>query len=155
LLVFAAPAHADEMRIGFVNAERIMQEATFAKAASTKLEQEFAKRKKELDDMRARLQSTSDKYDKDAPLLTDSDRIKRQREMVDMERDLERKQREAQEDYNQRRNEELAMVNDRVRKAINQIATSEKYDIVLEEALALYLSQRVDITDKVLKALNK
>lgn len=151
--MFAATAHADEIRVGFVNPERVMREATLAKAALTKVDQDFAKRAKDLQDMQAHLQSMADKYDKDAPLLTDADRIKRQRELADMDKELQRKQREFREDYNQRRNEELAAVNDRIMKVINQIATSEKYDIVVQEAL--YFSQRVDITDKVLKALNK
>jgi outer membrane protein len=151
--LIGAAAHADEMRIGFVNPERVMREATFAKTALGKVDQEFAKRKSDLQDMQARLQSMAEKYDRDAPLLTDAERVKRQRELSDMDKDFQRKQREAQEDYNQRRNEEFAAINDRVMKVINQIAASENYDVVVQEAL--YHSQRVDITDKVLKALNK
>jgi hypothetical protein len=90
--------------------------------------------------------------DKDATVLSESDRIKRQRELSDLDKDLQRKQREFREDLNQRRNEELAAVVDRTNKVIKQIAEAEKYDIVFQEAV--YASPRIDITDKVLKALN-
>jgi outer membrane protein len=93
-----------------------------------------------------------DKLDKDAAVLSDSDRAKRQRELADLEKDLQRKQREFREDLNQRQNEELAIVQERVTKVIKQIADQEKYDLVVQEAV--YVNQRIDITDKVLKALN-
>jgi outer membrane protein len=145
--------HAQESsKIGFVSTERILREAAPAKSASAKLDQEFSRRDKELQDMAARLKAMSDKLDKDATVLSESDRIKRQRELSDLDKDLQRKQREFREDLNQRRNEELAAVVDRTNKVIKQIAEAEKYDIVFQEAV--YASPRIDITDKVLKALN-
>lgn len=150
--VFTA-AHAQETRIGFVSTERIFREANPAKAAQTKISQEFAKREKELQEISARLKATADKLDKDAAVITESDRIKRQRELSDLDKDFQRKQREFREDLNQRRNEELAIVLERTNKVIKQIAETEKYDIVFQEAV--YISPRIDITDKVLKALNK
>lgn len=144
---------AQESRVAFVSAERVLREAAPAKAATLKIEQEFSKREKELQDMAARLKSMSDKLDKDAAVLSDSDRVKRQRELADLDKDFQRKQREFREDLNQRRNEELAIVLERVTKVIKQIADQEKYDMVFQEAA--YVSPRVDITDKVLKALNK
>src|SRR5438094_78648 len=146
-------AQAQESRVAFVSAERVLREAAPAKAATLKIEQEFSKREKELQDMAARLKSMSDKLDKDAAVLTDSDRVKRQREIADLDKDFQRKQREFREDLNQRRNEELAIVLERANKVIKQIAEIEKYDIVFQEAV--YASPRIDITDKVLKALNK
>ncbi len=152
LFPFAA-AHAQESRIGFVSTERIFREAVPAKAAQAKIEQEFSKRDRELQELAARLKTTSERLDKDAAVLSDSDRIRRQRELTDLDKDFQRKQREFREDLNQRRNEELATVLERTNKVIKQIAEAEKYDIVFQEAV--YASPRIDITDKVLKALNK
>lgn len=153
ILLPAASVQAQESKVGFVSTERIFREAAPAKAAQTKIEQEFSKRDKELQEMASRLKSMSDKLDKDAAVLSESDRIKRQRELADLDKDFQRKQREFREDLNQRRNEELAIVLERTNKVIKQIAESEKYDIVFQEAV--YASPRIDITDKVLKALNK
>jgi outer membrane protein len=146
-------AYAQEVRIGFVSTERIFREAAPAKAANQKIEQEFSRRDKELQEMSARMKAMADKLDKDAPVLSESDRGRRQRELGDLDKEFQRKQREFREDLSQRRNEELATVLDRTNKVIRQIAEAEKYDIVFQEAV--YISPRVDITDKVLKALNK
>ena len=153
LMSFSA-AHAQEgAKIAFVSTERIFREAVPAKAAQTKLEQEFAKRDRELQDMAARLKTQSDKLDKDTSVLSDTDRAKRQRDLSDLDKEFQRKQREFREDLNQRRNEELAVVLERTNKVIRQIAEAEKYDIVFQEAV--YASKRIDITDKVLKELAK
>ena len=152
-LVAGANVTAQEAsKIGFVNTDRIFKEATPAKTASAKIEQEFSQRNKEIEDMAARLKSVSDKLDKDTPVLSDADRSKRQRELADLDKEFQRKQREFREDLNQRRNEELAAVLDRSNKVIRQIAEAEKYDIVFQDAV--YVSPRIDITDKVIKALN-
>jgi len=152
-LLLLGSAQAQEMKIGFVSTERIFREAAPAKVANAKIEQEFSKRDKELQDMAARLKGVSDKLDKDAPVLSESERLRRQRELSDLDKDFQRKQREFREDLNQRRNEELATVLDKTNRVIKQIAESEKYDIVFQEAV--YISPRIDITDKVLRALNK
>lgn len=153
-LLSIAPAHAQESsKIAFVSTERIFREAAPAKAAQTKLEAEFAKRDRDLQDMAARLKAQSDKLDKDAAVLSDSDRAKRQRDLSDLDKEFQRKQREFREDLNQRRNEELSVVLERTNKVIRQIAEAEKYDIVFQEAV--YASKRIDITDKVLKELAK
>ncbi len=148
-----ANAQADESKIGFVSTERIFREAAPAKAAQAKIEQEFSKRDKEIQDMGARLKIISEKLDKDGPVLSESDRIKRQREIVDLDKDFQRKQREFREDLNQRQNEERAMISERAYKVTKQIAETEKFDVILQEAV--YISPRIDITDKVIKALNK
>jgi outer membrane protein len=148
-----ASVHAQESKIGLVNSERVMRESAPAKAAEAKIEQEFSKRKKELLDFSARLKAMAQKLDKDATVISESDRIKRQRELSEMDQDFQRKQRAFSEDLNQRRNEEIALVVDRANKAIKQIAESEKYDIVFQEAV--YVNPRIDITEKVLKILNK
>jgi len=146
-------AQAQEVKVGFVSTERIFREAAPAKSANAKIEQEFSKRDKELQDMGARLKAMADKLDKDGPVLSESDRGRRQRELSDLDKDFQRRQREFREDLNQRRNEELATVLERTNRVIKQIAEAEKYDIVFQEAV--YISPRIDITDKVLKALNK
>ena len=151
-LPLAAQAQQD-LKVGFVSTERIFRDAAPAKAATAKLEQEFSKREKDLQELAAKLKSTAEKLDKEAPVLSDAERGKRQRELAEMDKDFQRRQREFREDLNQRRNEELAVVLERANKVIKQIADAEKYDIVFQEAV--YFSPRIDITDKVLKALNK
>ncbi len=151
-LPLSAQAQQD-LKVGFVSTERIFRDAAPAKAATAKLEQEFSKREKDLQELAAKLKSTAEKLDKDAPVLSDAERGKRQRELAEMDKDFQRRQREFREDLNQRRNEELAVVLERANKVIKQIADAEKYDIVFQEAV--YFSPRIDITDKVLKALNK
>jgi outer membrane protein len=146
-------AQAQEAKIGYISSQRIVNEALPYKAASAKLEQDFSKRLRDLQDMDTRLKSMQEKLEKDAPVLSESDRTKRQRDLFELNKEFQRKQREYQEDLSQRRNEELATVLDRVNKVISQIAESEKYDLVIQDAL--YHSARVDVTDKVLKVLNK
>ncbi|MBC7513868.1 MAG: OmpH family outer membrane protein [Herminiimonas sp.] len=146
-------AAAQETKIGFVNTERILREAPPAKAAQVKIEQEFSRREKELQDLSARIKTMSDKLDKDAAVLPEADRARRQRELSDLDKDFQRKQREFREDLNQRRNEEVANVLERTNKVIKQIAEAEKFDIILQDAVTV--NPRIDITDKVLKALNK
>lgn len=148
-----APSLAQELKLGFVSTERIFRDAAPAKAATAKLEQEFSKRDKDLQELAAKVKSAAEKLDKEGPVLSDAERNKRQRELGEMDRDFQRRQREFREDLNQRRNEELAVVLEKANKVIKQIAETEKYDLVLQEAV--YFSPRIDITDKVLKALNK
>lgn len=151
----AVPAPAQESgtaKIGFVNTERILRESTPAKASQQKLEQEFAKREKAIQDSVVKLKEMTDRLERDAAVMSESDRIRRQREAGELERDLQRRQREFREDLNQRRNEELAAVIERANRAIRQLAEAEKYDIIFQEAV--FASPRIDITDKVLRSLN-
>jgi outer membrane protein len=141
----------DVTKIGYVNTERVLRDAAPAKAAQQKLEAEFGKRDKELQDMAARLKSTGERLERDSAVTSDSERQRRQRELTEMEKEFQRKQREFREDLNQRRNEELAQVVEKANKVIRQIAEQEKYDFVLQEAV--FASPRVDITEKVLRAL--
>src|SRR4051794_27229749 len=148
----AVPATAQELKIGYVNSERVLREAVPAKAAQSKLEGEFGKREKELNDQAARLKGAADKLEKDAPALSEAERTRRQRELVEQDRDMQRKRREFQEDLNQRKNEELAGVVERANRVIKQIFDTEKYDVILQEVV--FAGPRVDITDKVIKILN-
>jgi outer membrane protein len=152
-LAFAvSPAAAQELKLGYVNSERVLRDSAPAKAAQAKLEAEFGRRERELNDIRNRLKTAADKFEKDAPTLPESEKTRRQRELVDQERDLQRKQREFQEDLNQRKNEELAAVVERANRVIRQIFEAEKYDAILQEVV--FAGPRVDITDKVIRALN-
>jgi outer membrane protein len=152
LLVVAGLAQAQDLKIGYVNSERVLREASPAKAAQAKLEAEFGKRDRELAEHANRLKAAADKLDKDAPTLSETERNRRQRELVEQDRDLQRKRREFQEDLNQRKNEELASVVERANRVIKQIFDQEKYDVILQEVV--FAGPRVDITDKVIKALN-
>lgn len=153
MLCAAAPmAQAQELKIGYVNSDKVMRESAPAKAATTRLEAEFTRRDKELNDLGARLKASSDRLEKDAPTLAESERARRQRELVEQDREFQRRRRELQEDFNQRRNEELAAVIERANRVIKQIAEAEKYDLIVQEAV--HWSPRVDITDKVIRALN-
>ncbi|MEJ6022945.1 OmpH family outer membrane protein [Ramlibacter sp. PS4R-6] len=147
-----APAWADDFRVGFVNTDRIMREANTARSAQSKLEQEFSKREKELNDLGNSLKSASDKFEREAPTLSESQRQQRQRQLIDMDRDFQRKRREFQEDLNSRKNEELQQVLDRANRVVKQVAEQEKYDVILQEAV--YVNPKHDITDKVIRALN-
>jgi len=152
IAVAACAAQAQELKIGYVNSERVLREANAAKAAQAKLEAEFSKRDKELTDVGNRLKAAADKLEKDAPTLAESERNRRQRDLVEQDRDFQRKRREFQEDLNQRKNEELSGVVERANKVIKQIFDSEKYDLILQDAV--HWSPRVDITKKVIDALN-
>ncbi|CAM8641557.1 HlpA Outer membrane protein [Burkholderiales bacterium] len=152
LVLAAMPATAADAKVGFVSTDRVLRDSVPAKAAQKKLETEFASKEKELQELVARLRGLSEKLERDAPTMAESERAKRQREIADMERDLQRRQREFREDLNQRRNEELAAVVERANKAIRQIAEAEKYDLIFQEAV--FASPRIDITDKVIRALN-
>ena len=151
-LCAAAPAMAQEARIAAVNSERILRDSQPAKAAQVKLEQEFSKRDRELQDMAQKIKAMADKLDKDTAVLADADRQRRQREVADLDREFQRKQREFREDLNQRRNDELAQVLERANRVIRQIAEQRKYDLIVQEAV--YVNPRIDITDDVMKALN-
>ena len=153
LLAGAASAvPAQELKIGYVNSDRVLREAVPAKAAQAKLEAEFSKREKDLTEIGNKLKAAGDKLDKDGPTLAESERNRRQRDLIEQDREFQRKRREFQEDLSQRKNEELAAVVERANKVIKQIFESEKYDLVLQEAV--FAGSRVDITEKVIKALN-
>jgi len=151
-LLSASGAWAQEpLKIGYVNADRLTRDSAPAKAAQAKLEAEFGKREKELTELANKLKAAADKLDKEGPTLAESERARRQRELVEQDRDLTRKRREFQEDLGQRRNEELAAIVERANRVIRQIFEQEKFDLIVQEAIMA--SARIDITDKVIKAL--
>jgi outer membrane protein len=152
LLALPALGAAQELRIGYVSGERVLRESIPAKAAQAKLEAEFAKREKDIAEIATRLKATSERLEKDAPALSEAERARRQRDLVEQDREFQRKRREFQEDLSQRKNEELGAVIERANKAIKQIFDAEKYDLILQDAT--FVSPRIDITEKVIKALN-
>src|ERR1700709_1480949 len=139
MLMAMASAQAQELKVGFVNSDRVLREATLAKAAQSRLETEFSKRQKEGEDAAAKLKGAADKLDKDAPTLSEADRNRRQKDLVDQDRELQRKRREFQEDLNQRKNEELASVVERANKVVKQIYETEKYDIILQGDVMVFV----------------
>ena len=142
----------ENARIGFVNTDRMLREAAPAKAAQTKLEQEFSRREKEIDAAGLALKTASERFEREAPTMSESQRNTRQRQLLEQDREFQRKRREFQEDLNARKQEELQHILDRANRVVKQVAEAEKYDVILQEAV--YVNPRLDITDKVIKALN-
>lgn len=142
---------AAELKIGFVNTERIFRESAPAVRASKKLEKEFAARDLEIQKMANKFRDLQAHLEKESVTISEADRRNKERDLANLNRDLQRAQREFREDLNVRQNEERAAFQDRVNKAVGELAEREKYDLILQEAV--YVSNRVDITDKVLRAL--
>jgi outer membrane protein len=151
-LLVSPAVSAAELKIGYVNSERVLREAAPAKAAQAKLEAEFSKREAEVNQMGEKLRTAAAKLEKDGPTLSEAERSRRQRELVEQDRDFKRKRAELQEDLNQRKNEELSAVVDRANKVIKQIFETEGYDLILQEVI--FAGPRVDITKKVIDAMN-
>jgi outer membrane protein len=139
-------------KLGFVNTERILRDAQPAQRAQKKIEAEFQKRDQELAKIAEQLKRMQDDLDRNSVTMGEAQRRNREREFADLNRDFQRKQREFREDLNQRRNEELAQVVELANRVIRQIAEQEKFDIIFQDAV--FASPRIDITDKVIKALD-
>ena len=151
LACVAASAHAQGMKIGFVNTERVFREAAPAKRAQQKLEREFAARNSELSSLEKKGRDLQAELERENVTMTEAARREKERQLADISRDFQRKQREIREDLNLRRNEELASVQERATRVINQIAEQEHFDLIVQEAV--FASTRIDITDKVIRAL--
>ncbi|WP_028446564.1 OmpH family outer membrane protein [Chitinimonas koreensis] len=147
----AAPALAQDIKVGFVNLDRILRESGPAVKATKKLEKEFANREAELKKLVEQVRARQTELDKGGLTMPETERRNKERELVKLQQDQSRMQREFREDLNARRNEELSGIQERVYNTIQQIAGNEKYDAILQEAV--YINPKLDITDKVLKAL--
>jgi outer membrane protein len=147
----AMAAGAADMKIGFVNTERVFREAAPAKRAQQVLEREFSARNAELGKLEKEGRDLQQELERENVTLPESQRRDKERRLADISRDFQRKQREIREDLNLRRNEELARVQERATRVINQIAEQEKFDLVIQEAV--FASSRIDITEKVIRAL--
>jgi len=148
---WVAVASAQTPKIGFVNTERVFREAAPAKRAQQKLEREFAARNAELAKLEKQGRDLQTELERDNVTMTDAVRREKERQLADVSRSFQRLQRELREDLNQRRNEALAGVQESATRVINQIAEQERFDLILQEAV--FASGKIDITDKVIKAL--
>jgi outer membrane protein len=148
----AGTAAAEDYRIGFVNTEKLFREAEPAKRAQQKLEKEFSGRDADLQKLSKQVQTLQTTLDKDGATMAENIRRDKERELANLSRDLQRQQREFREDLNLRRNEELSGLQERANKVIQEIAETDKYDLIVQEPI-VYASKRIDITDKVIKAL--
>ena len=146
----ATPTFA-ETKIGFVNTEKLLREAPLSVAAQKKLEREFATRDQELQKLAKQARDLQAQLDKDGVTMSDSERKTKERDLGNLNRDLQRQGREFREDLNLRRNEELGQIQERARKAIQEIARAEKFDLIVEQAV--FVDPKSDITDRVMKAL--
>ena len=153
LAVASASSAQTSSKIGYVSLDRILRDAAPAVRAQKKIEAEFSKRDQELQRGAEQVKQMQEALERNAVTMSDSERQRREREFAESTRDFQRKQREFREDLNQRRNEELASVLERANRAVRQIAEQEKYDIIFQEAV--YANPRIDITDKVIKALDE
>ena len=150
--VFTGWVQAQDFKIGIVNTDRILRDSNVAKAAQSKLESEFLKREKDLNDAINAFKVAAEKFERDAPTLSEAQRLAKQKQLVDQDRDLKRRQREFQEDLGARKNEENQMLFERANRAVKQVAETEKYDLILQDAA--YFNPKHDITEKVIKVLN-
>ena len=153
-VVVCAPTatFAADYKIGFVNTERLFREAAPAKRAQAKLEKEFAVRDAEIQKVGKQVRDLQASLEKDGVTMSEADRRNKERDLANLSRDLQRSQREFREDLNLRKNEELASVQERANKVIQQIAEAEKFDLILQDPV-VFASQKIDITEKVIKAL--
>jgi len=151
-MLHPGPAIAQQLKIGFVNTQRIFRDAPVATQAAHKLEQEFARRDQELQDLSHRLQALQKSLDKNSATMADTDRINKEREFADLSRDFQRKQRAFREDLSLRQSEENAIIIERANKVIRSIAESENFDLILQDVV--WISPRLDITERIIDGLS-
>lgn len=142
---------AQAEKIGFVNTERLLREAPLSVKAQKSLEKEFSPREQELQKMAKQAKDLQAQLDKDGVTMSETDRRNKERELANLNRDFQRQSREFREDLNLRRNQELSVIQERARKAIVDIAKTDKFDLIVEQAV--YFNPGIDITDRVMKAL--
>ena len=149
--LFVTGVEASELKVGYVNTQRIFRDAPAAQKAAKKLEGEFSRRDQDLQKMAKQLQGLQENLEKNSVTMAESDRRNKEKEFGELSREFQRKQREFREDLNLRQNEENAAVIEKANKAIKQIAEAEKYDLVLQDVV--WVSPKLDMTDRVIKAL--
>ena len=151
--LFATNVLASELKVGFVNTQRIFRDAPAAQKAAKKLEGEFAKRDQDLQRMTKQLQTLQENLEKNSLTMSETERRNKEKEFGELSREFQRRQREFREDLNLRQNEENAAIIEKANKAIKQIAEAEKYDLIVQDVV--WVSPRLDITDKIIKALSE
>lgn len=154
LLTFAISAQSADLKVGYVQVDKILQEAPQTAESGKKLEKEFSPRSQELDRMAKQIKDLETALDKDGLTITEADRRSKERDVQNIKTEFQRKQRELREDINLRKNEELGSLQDRINKAVQSVAKAENYDLVMYSGVA-YAADKIDITDKVLKLLGK
>lgn len=154
LVTFAASAQSADLKVGYVQVDKILQEAPQTAESGKKLEREFSPRSQELDRMAKQIKDLEATLDKEGLTISEAERRNKERDVQNIKIEFQRKQRELREDINLRKNEELGSLQDRVNKAVQSVSEAEGYDLVVYSGVA-YASKKIDITDKVLKTLGK
>lgn len=153
VLAFPTSAQTADLKIGFVNTEKVFRDSQLAVKAQKKLEKEFQTREQDIQKLVKQARDLQAYLEKEGLTLSEAERTKKQKDLANLSRDLQHDQRAFREDLNQRKNEEFASVQERARKAIMEIAEKEKFDLILENVV--YASPKVDVTDRVLKSLER
>jgi outer membrane protein len=154
LLAYAVTGHAAELKVGYVQVDKILQEAPQTAETGKKLEREFSPRSQELERMQKQIKDLETSLSKDSLTISETERRNKERDVSNLKIEFQRKQRELREDVNLRKNEELGSLQDRINKAVTTVAEAEGYDLVVYGGVA-FASKKIDITDKVLKSLGK
>ncbi len=153
-MALALSAQAAELKVGYVQVDKILQEAPQTAESGKKLEREFSPRSQELDKMAKQIKELETSLDKDGLTISEAERRNKERDIQNIKVEFQRKQRELREDINLRKNEELGSLQDRINKAVQSVAKAENYDLVMYSGVA-YAADKIDITEKVLKILGK
>ncbi len=154
VMTFCGSLNAAELKVGYVQVDKILQEAPQTAESGKKLEREFGPRSQELDKMQKQIRDLESALDKDGVTMSETDKRTKERDVSNLKIEFQRKQRELREDINIRKNEELGVLQDRINKAVQNVSETEGYDLVVYSGVA-YASKKIDITDKVLKSLGK
>ena len=144
---------SDSLKVGYVNTQRIFRDAPTAVKAAKKIELEFSKRDQDLQQLAKQLQGMQESLEKNAVTLSESERRAKEKDLSELSREFQRKQREFREDLNLRQNEENAAIIEKANKAIKQLAESEKYDLIVQDVV--WVSPKLDVTEKIIKALSE
>jgi outer membrane protein len=154
LMLWCGQARSADFKVGYVQVDKLLQEAPQTVETGKKLEREFSPRSLDLEKLQKQIRDLEAQLDHDRTSINESDRRVKERQLNNMRLEFQSKQRELREDINLRKNEELAVLQERINKAVQTVAENEGYDLVAYSGIA-YASKRIDITDKVLKLLGK
>ena len=152
-LPISSASASDSIKVGYVNTQRIFRDAPTAVKAAKKIEAEFFKRDQDLQRLAKQIQTLQESLEKNAVTLSESERRVKEKDLNELSRDFQRKQREFREDLNLRQNDENAAIIDKANKAIKQLAETEKYDLIVQDVV--WVSPKLDVTDKIIKALSE
>ena len=144
---------SDTLKIGYVNTQRIFRDAPTAVKAAKKIESEFSKRDQDLQRLAKQVQALQESLEKNAVTMAETERRSKEKELNELSREFQRKQREFREDLNLRQNEERGSIIEKATKAMKQIAETEKYDLILQDAA--WAGPKADLTERIIKALSE